>query len=250
MTTFVLIHGAFFAGWCWDEVAGRLRAAGHEVLAPTLSGLSDLNTYPTKQINLERHIEDTVCALDSATCSDIVLVGHSYGGMPVIGAADRRADRIATLVLLDAFAPRDGESVLTIRQATGRLPGLTEDEQSIAPPDIGLFGLKDRADEIAGLLRPQPLGTWQQPIRLTGRFTQIPRKHYARLTHYDSPYFDEMFKRLATQQGWTARQWPHHHCPMITDPDWTVRFLTDPDRLFPAAQTPPGQDMAAEPFQS
>lgn len=227
MATFILIHGAFFGSWCWDDVACRLRAAEHEVLAPTLSGLSDLSASPADQINLEHHIEDVVRTLDCATCADIVLVGHSYGGMPVMGAADRCADRIGTLILLDAFEPRDGESVLMIRQSTGRIPGLTEDGQSIAPPDIGVFGLEGSTAEIADLLRPQPLGTWRQPIRLSGRFRRIPRKHYARLEHYDSPYFDETFKRLASQRGWTVSQWPQPHCPMITDPDWTVRFLTD-----------------------
>lgn len=196
-------------------------------MAPTLSGMSNLRASPAEETNLERHIEDTVRALDSSTGPDIVLVGHSYGGMPVMGAADRRSDSIGALVLLDAFAPRDGESVLTIRQSTAHTTRLTEDGYSIAPPDIGLFGLGNGAPEIAGFLRPQPVGTWKQPIRLTGRFTRIPRKHYARLTHYDSPYFDETFKRLATQQDWTVSQWPHHHCPMITDTDWTVRFLMD-----------------------
>lgn len=225
MATFILIHGAFFAGWCWDDVACRLRAAGHGVLAPTLSGLSDPGISPAEPINLRHHIEDVGRALECASCKDIVLVGHSYGGMPVMGAADRYADRIGALILLDAFKPRDGESVLTIRRATGRLPGLTEDGQAVAPPDIGIFGLGNRAAELADRLCPQPLGTWQQPIRLSGRFMRIPRKHYARLQQYDSPYFDDTLKRLARRRDWAVSQWPQPHCPMITDPDWTVRFL-------------------------
>ena len=204
----------------------RLRAAGHGVLAPTLSGLSDPGISPAEPINLEHHIEDVGRALESASCKDIVLVGHSYGGMPVMGAADRHADRIGTLILLDAFQPRDGESVLTIRRATGRLPGLTEDGQAVAPPDIGVFGLGDRAAELAGRLSAQPLGTWQQPIRLSGGFTRVPRKHYARLQQYDSPYFDDTVKRLAHRRDWAVSKWPQPHCPMITDPGWTVRFLT------------------------
>ena len=225
MATFILIHGAFFGGWCWDKVACRLYAAGHQVLVPTLSGMSNLRVSPAKETDLERHIKDTVRALDSSAGRDIILVGHSYGGMPVIGAADRRSDSISALVLLDAFAPRDGESVLTIRQSTARALCLTEDGHSIVPPDIGLFGLGKSAAKITGFLRPQPIGTWKQPIRLTCRFTQIPRKHYARLTHYASPYFDETFKYLATQPDWTVSRWRQQHCPMITDPDWTVRFL-------------------------
>ena len=121
LATFILIHGAFFGGWCWDGVVNRLVALGHSVHAPTLTGLAERRHLRTAETDLLCHIEDVVMSIDAVEEPRIVLVGHSYGGMPVMGAADARAGRIAALVFLDAAVPQTGETLLSIRNY--RRPG-------------------------------------------------------------------------------------------------------------------------------
>src|SRR4051794_30531978 len=108
MATFVLVHGAIVGGWCWRWVAPRLRSAGHEVYAPTLTGLGERVHLASPDTDLETHIRDIDNVLRFEDLTDVVLVGWSYGGMIVAGAADRAPERIAQLVYLDADAPRDG----------------------------------------------------------------------------------------------------------------------------------------------
>jgi len=105
----VLVHGAGAGGWCWDPVAPLLGERGHPVYAPSLSGLDDPET------GLDRHADDVVRVLDEHDLRGVVLVGHSYGGMPITVVAERAPERLRRLVYLDAFAPADGQSALDTR---------------------------------------------------------------------------------------------------------------------------------------
>src|SRR4051812_17631525 len=118
MSTFVLVHGAWHGGWCWDRVAPRLRTAGHEVHAPTLTGLSERAHLLSPTVGLDTHVEDVVRLLDVLALRDVVLVGHSYAGQIVTAVADRRPDAIATRVYLDAFVGGDGDSAVSLRPET------------------------------------------------------------------------------------------------------------------------------------
>lgn len=114
MATFVLVHGGGHGGWCYRKVAGLLRAAGHAVFTPTLTGLAERSHLVSPAVDLDTHITDVVNLLAWEDLQDIILVGHSYGGMVITGVADRAADRIAELVYLDAAHPLDGESLATV----------------------------------------------------------------------------------------------------------------------------------------
>src|SRR6266511_4363097 len=109
MAVFVLVHGGFHGGWCWRRVAALLRAAGHEVYTPTLTGLGERAHLATPDIGLDTHIRDVLGVLAFEDLRDVVLVGHSMAGMVVTGVAERAPDRLAHLVYLDASVPRDGE---------------------------------------------------------------------------------------------------------------------------------------------
>jgi pimeloyl-ACP methyl ester carboxylesterase len=111
MATFVLVHGAAHGGWCYGRVGQRLRLAGHEVYAPSLTGLADRKHLLNPAIDLETHIADIVNLLEYEDLEDVVLVGHSYGGMVITGVADRATRRIGHLVYLDAAHPVSGESM-------------------------------------------------------------------------------------------------------------------------------------------
>ena len=111
MANFVLVHGAWIGGWCWRPNAQALRRAGHEVFTPTLTGLGERSHLMNPSINLDTHITDVVNVIKYEELSDVILVGHSYGGMVVTGVADKLPEKIASLVYLDAFVPENGQSL-------------------------------------------------------------------------------------------------------------------------------------------
>ena len=105
MATFVLVHGASTGGWYWAPVRARLRAAGHEVFTPTLTGLGERAHLLRQDVGLDTHVADVLNVLAYGDLVGVVLAGHSYGGMVVTGVADRAPERVAHLVYVDAFVP-------------------------------------------------------------------------------------------------------------------------------------------------
>jgi pimeloyl-ACP methyl ester carboxylesterase len=140
MTAFVLVHGGWHGGWCWRFVAAALRRADHDVYTPSLTGLGDRAHLARPGIDLELHIQDVVAVLEMEDLREVVLLGHSYGGMVVTGVADRCTARISKLVYLDAFVPENGKCALDYivpeRAAAFRRDG--EQSGSIAPPPLSL----------------------------------------------------------------------------------------------------------------
>ena len=127
--TFVLVHGAWHGGWCWRRVADLLEKKGHKVFVPTMTGLGECSHLMSKEINLTTHITDIVNLIKWDDLSDIVLVGHSYGGFIISGVAEQVGDKIGSIVFLDAFYPDSGDSLASassqpvreaIAAATGR----------------------------------------------------------------------------------------------------------------------------------
>ena len=111
MATFLVAHGAWSAGWAWKKMHPLMAQAGHRLVAPTFTGLGERAHLASPAIDLDTHIQDILNVIKFEDLSDIVLLGHSYGGMVATGVADRACERIARLVYLDAFVPRDGESL-------------------------------------------------------------------------------------------------------------------------------------------
>lgn len=114
MATFVLVHGGGHGGWCYKRVTPILRAAGHEVHAPTLTGLGERKHLLRPDIDLDTHITDVVHVLEYEDLEYVILLGHSYGGMVITGVADRAGSRVGQLVYLDAAHPRNGESLADV----------------------------------------------------------------------------------------------------------------------------------------
>ena len=110
--TYVIVHGAWGGGWDWRAVDSLLTLKGHRVVRVTLTGLGERVHLASPEIGLETHIQDVVNTILWENLRDVVLVGHSYGGMVITGAADRVPDRIHRLVYVDAFLPESGESLL------------------------------------------------------------------------------------------------------------------------------------------
>jgi pimeloyl-ACP methyl ester carboxylesterase len=153
MATFVLVHGGGHGGWCYQRVAPLLRGAGHDVCTPTLTGLGERAHLLRADIDLDFHIGDIVNVLHFDDLREVILVGHSYGGMVITGVADRAADRIGKLVFLDAATPKNGESLVdhagpvinAVRPYGEVVDGI---ELVLLPgPDAGrLYGVEDPDD--------------------------------------------------------------------------------------------------------
>src|SRR5437764_2913335 len=161
--TFVLVHGAWHGGWCYARAATLLRSRGHTVFTPTLTGQGERAHLFSGAINLSTHIEDVLGVFRFERLSDVVLVGHSYGGMVVTGVADRIPERIKHLVFLDAFQPADGQSLFDL---TGQSPSASEEWQ-VAPMRRNL----DPSDPevLWGQARrhAQPQATFSERLRLS-----------------------------------------------------------------------------------
>ena len=167
MATYVLVHGGGHGGWCYQRVARLLRAAGHGVSTPTLTGLGERAHLLSREVDLDLHIRDVVAVLHSEDLRDVILVGHSYGGMVVTGVADRALDRVGRVVYLDAATPTNGQSLVDVAGPiieAVRPMGQTVDgiELVLLPaPDAGLlYGVTDE-DDLAWMAERHYGRPWQ-----------------------------------------------------------------------------------------
>lgn len=163
--TYVLVHGAGHGGWCYQRVARLLRAEGHEVYTPTLTGLGERGHLLTPEVGLDTHIADIVAVLEHEDLHDVILAGHSYGGIVITGAADRALDRVGQLVFLDAAVLYDGESLADITPAIAAMYEEMKPVDGIElvlwpdqPIARAIYGVDDEADWawMAERLRPHP----------------------------------------------------------------------------------------------
>jgi pimeloyl-ACP methyl ester carboxylesterase len=228
-TTFVLVHGGWHGGWCWSKVSPQLRAAGHTVYTPTLTGLGERAHLLAPMIDLEWHIRDILNVLDYEDLESVVLVGHSYGGMVIRGVADRAPQRVQRVVFLDAFVPEDGQSALDLlapeRSAQLRDQAQTEGDGWRIPTQAPeRYGVVDPADlEWARpRLGAQPLATLEQQLRITNPATMHQvRRSYIACTEFEA--FRPFARRAQTEPDWDYREVASGHDAMIIRP----KELTD-----------------------
>ncbi|SFT57483.1 Alpha/beta hydrolase family protein [Geodermatophilus amargosae] len=244
MATFVLVHGAWHGGWCWDRVARPLREAGHEVHAPTLTGLSERAHLLSPLVGLETHVEDVVRLIDVLGLTDVVLVGHSYAGQVVTAAADRRPDAVARRVYLDAFVGADGEA------ARDLLPETVEHHwaQSAAEQGFGwlvavrklaVLGVTEPADVdwLSPRLTPHPWKTYTDPLLLTGAVDAVPAA-FVECVSWMRVFAAQADRARA--RGWPVREIATGHEAMVTAPDELAAVLVELAGLVPG--TPEGGD--------
>jgi pimeloyl-ACP methyl ester carboxylesterase len=225
---FLLVHGAWHGGWCWDAVAGLLRAQGHAVWAPTLPGMAEDALNATPQINLDSHIRAVMNLIDDKGLRDFALVGHSYGGMVVSGVADQRADRLRSLVYLDAFLPDDGQGMSDILPPSSWSRSRDAAEKSssgflIPSPPPAFFGIPpELAAKVQPLLTGQPIATFTQRIQFRhGGWKAVTRRTYIGC---DQPAaatlttFAAIKNRVKAEPGWRYQSLAAGHDAMLTQP--------------------------------
>jgi pimeloyl-ACP methyl ester carboxylesterase len=229
MATFVLAHGAWSAAWAWRRLRPLMQASGHAFYAPTYTGLGERRHLVHEGLDLEAHIADVRAVIETEELSDITLLGHSYGGMVATGVADRVGDRISSLVYLDAFVPRDGQSVFDLlpvaaregmEAATARDGDGWQLPPNPPPPDTS----EDDQTWIARHRCNMPVGCFRQKLKL-GAEPSCPRHYiYALKTSPGDP-FGQFAERARSEAGWTLHELDVSHSPNITAPDLLMQTL-------------------------
>lgn len=248
MATYVLVHGGWHGAFCWERVVPLLTAAGHTVATPTLAGLGERAAELHPGIDLEVHVAEVAASIDPDGPRDVVLLGHSYGGMVVAAVAARRADRIARLVYLDAFVPEDGQALFDLAPP-GRADDFREQARLYgdgwrvpAPPTewMGNFD-EDEARWLAEHMTPQSIATFEQPVRFGADAPStelVPRIFIHCISDPPSSTFLPFADRARSTPGWTLHELATGHDAMLIMPDELARLLLDAAAGVPAPASP------------
>lgn len=229
MATIVLAHGAWSAAWAWKKMRPLFRDAGHEFFSPTYTGLGERAHLAHPEIDLDTHIADVSAVLEFEGLKDVTLLGHSYGGMVATGVADRMKDRIARVVYIDAFAPREGESLFdlvgpkaegnmragAVKNGDGWKLPINPMPPDTAPEDVAWASPRRR---------PQPIKTFEQKIKLQAK--DAPPRHYiyAKRSGPGDP-FRQFGDRAQSEAGWKYYEIDASHNPHITCPNELMTLL-------------------------
>jgi pimeloyl-ACP methyl ester carboxylesterase len=225
MATFLVAHGAWAAGWAWKKMRPLMVAAGHEFVTPTYTGVGERAHLTHPSINLETHIGDVLATIEFEDLRDVILIGHSYGGMVATGVADRAPRRIRHLIYLDAFVPEDGKS------ANDYVAARREAMQHIAidgwkvppnppPPDTS-------PEDVAWLTPrrvPQPLQCFEQKLAFKNGPLTLPRTYIYMRRHLPGDPFRQFMER-ARKEGWPVYEMDASHSPHVTAPEALMEIL-------------------------
>ncbi|MDP9220206.1 MAG: alpha/beta hydrolase [Actinomycetota bacterium] len=235
MSLFVLVHGGWGGGWQWRAVANRLRGLGHEVYAPTLSGMGDRSgaAEDPATLDLSRHIDDVVQLFEFEDCRDAVLVGWSYGGLVVEGVADRVPDRLRLVVELDAEPPDEGRPMLdsgspeTV-EAINAMAAQSPEPGWVRPPTAeelaGMLADPDLRRWVADRERPMAYSAFVEPYPDTGAARHAVAHAYIRCTIDDEPE-PPRITALRTNDQWQFVELPLNHLGLLYDPDQVAKAL-------------------------
>ena len=235
MATYVLVHGAGHGGWCYKRLAPLLRAQGHEVHAPSLTGLGERAHLLTAETTLSTHIEDIVRLIEAEDLSDVILAGHSYGGMVITGVSGRIPHRIAHLVFLDAAIPADGEALEdsspAVRTGIRSEARVVDGVELVLWPDMpvarAIYGVTDEADWAWMLerLRPHPWKCFEEKLVLADPegAARIPRTIINCPSTLETRRHNENIDRYF--QGENVWEIDTGHDLMITEPEKTAEML-------------------------
>lgn len=233
-STYVLVHGGGHGGWCYQRVAAILRAAGHQVYTPTMTGVGERTHLLTADTGLETHIIDIDNVLRYEDLRHVILAGHSYGGAVITGVADRALDRVEQLVFLDAALPMNGESIADaspgIRAVALADTRTVNGIELILWPDNpisrAIYGITDDGDWAWARerLSPHPWRTFLEPLRLQNvdAVARLPRTLINCTSTMRTWTGESRIRHLAGDRVW---QIDTGHDLMITEPEKTAALL-------------------------
>jgi pimeloyl-ACP methyl ester carboxylesterase len=231
-STFVLVHGAWHGGWCWRRVAERLTAAGHRVFCPTLTGLGERAHLLSREVTLTTHIADVAGLLEAEELQDVVLVGHSYGGIVITGVAARAKSHLRQLVYLDSAIVEDGGSWAgsappEIAAERRKLARQSSDGLSLPVPEAGVFGLLEPKDIewVQRRLTPQPFAPYDQKMHWGGPVGNGLPKIYVDCTEPAYPGLAAAKDRYRGRPDWPFVELKTGHDAMVSAPEATANIL-------------------------
>jgi len=226
MTQFVVVAGAWLGAWAWDEVVPELRGAGHEAYALTLSGLAEKQGVPAGQ---RTHVQDVVDEVERLDLRDVVLVGHSYSGVPVGQAAERIGDRLTRVVFVDSGVPVDGESALDGFSSDHVRKSLAENGGVWPPLDPADYAGQDLTDEqITRIVTdgtPHPGATLTEPAVLANPLADLPATYVKCLL--DGEELPTLVDELVASGRWELVRMDTGHWPMFSQPRELARILAE-----------------------
>ncbi len=237
MTTIVLVHGAWGGAHGFRYVRGPLRAAGHEVYTPSLTGIGERAHLASPQVDLTTHVTDVVNTILYEDLRDIVLLGYSYGGMVITGALERIADRVAHLVYLDAFKPENGQSLVDLSGAPWGPPAIGPGGAWLIEPVHRFRYLDDEAEQAWFDARRtgHPAGCFTEPVRLgqpledypfTRTYVKALRDQQAGTTVRNSAFW-RAAEHAKGNPAWRYREIDTDHMIPINRPAELVELLLE-----------------------
>ncbi|MGF3022799.1 alpha/beta fold hydrolase [Methylobacterium aquaticum] len=232
--TVVLVHGAWHGGWCWVRVADILRGQGHRVFTPTCTGLGERAHLLSDTITLDTFVRDVAGVIAAEELTEVVLVGHSFGGLAISGVAEAMPERLRHLVYLDALivqpgrAPFDGlppEVVAARRRAAAESSG----GLSLPPPPAAAFGVLDPADAawVERRLTPHPLSTYESPLPIQRPVGNGLPRTYVDCTTPSYATLDGVKDWVRREPGWGWRDLATGHDAMVSAPGPLARLLVE-----------------------
>lgn len=240
MANFVLVHGAWHGGWCWQRVTSLLQQQGHRVHAVTLTGLGERAHLLAPAITLDTHIDDVVSAIEVEELHDVILAVHSYAGMIGTAVADRLGKHLKHLVYVDAVVPKPGESWSSTQSAATQQQRLSAAQAStrfsFPPPDPEVFGLQGEDREwVKRRQTPHPGNTYQAPLDFDmKRVAAVPRT-FVNCTQPALATIEPSRLRVKDPKFWDGAWLPNSkvvelktgHDPMVTEPAALAKILVD-----------------------
>lgn len=228
--TFLLCHGAWSGGWAWKKMHPLMVQAGHRLVAPTYTGLGERAHLANPAIDLETHIQDILNVIAFEDLNDIVLLGHSYGGMVATGVADRARERVTQLIYLDAFVPRDGQSLFDLNEGgreAMRKAAAAGDGYRIPPnpppPDTPQADL----DWLNARRVPMPIKCFEARLRLEHGEPAMPRSYIYCTRIPPGDVFGQFATRVKSEDGWRYFELDASHAPNVTAPQALMAVLNE-----------------------
>lgn len=232
---FVLLHGAFHGAWCWAPVAEILRGAGHSVTTPNQTGVGERRHLMSRDITLDVFADDLANHIEAEELTDVVLVGHSFGGFAISAVADRLPECIRHLVYLDARIPENGKTAFEVQPADVtaermRLAQESSDGMSVPPPPPEAFGVpQDHLlyDWVARRLTPHPLSSFTSPFKARNPIGNGLPATYIACTDpiYTSLESARVAAKARPEWGW--KEIATGHDAMVTAPGPTADLLVE-----------------------
>ena len=228
--TFLFVHGAWHGGWCWAKTEQELRNKGHETHAPTLTGLGERAHLAHAEITPDSHVEDILAVIKWRELDDIILVGHSYGGLIITGVASAVPEKISSLIYLDAFVPEESGASIFANANPARMAQFEaqlENGGFLVEPDL-FDAWSDDPEHVSWLktmCTPHPIGSFRHGVTLSGRQNEVKDRQFIMCSRNSPSPFQGEYQRVKSYKTWQTHEFDTKHDAMVDKPSALAGLL-------------------------